>query len=73
MGILKYLMESIDEGYNKDMVFVPLSINYDRILEESAYSSEIKGKEKTSESTSAFYEKQETLKKAVWESVFNIQ
>ncbi|MBN1533878.1 MAG: 1-acyl-sn-glycerol-3-phosphate acyltransferase [Spirochaetes bacterium] len=63
MGILKYLIESIDEGYNRDMVFVPLSINYDRILEETSYLGEIKGKEKKKESTSAFVQSRKLLRR----------
>ncbi len=54
MGMLKYLIESVDEGYNKDLVFVPMSVNYDRILEENSYKKELKGSEKKKESTSGF-------------------
>jgi len=54
MGMLKYLIEAIDEGYNKDLVFVPITVNYDRILEENSYLKELKGKEKSKESTSGF-------------------
>ncbi len=63
MGILKYLIESIDEGYNKDMVFVPLTINYDRILEETSYLGEVKGKEKKAESTIAFVKSRKLLRR----------
>jgi len=63
MGILKYLIESIEEGYNRDMVFVPLTINYDRILEETSYVGEIKGKEKKAETTSAFMKSRKLLKR----------
>jgi glycerol-3-phosphate O-acyltransferase len=51
MGIMKYLLDSVDEGYAKDLMIIPISINYDRILEESSYHHEIKGKSKKSEST----------------------
>ncbi|MCX8123033.1 MAG: 1-acyl-sn-glycerol-3-phosphate acyltransferase [Spirochaetes bacterium] len=50
LGFLSYITEAIDEGYNTDLVFVPISINYDRILEESSYVQELKGKEKEKES-----------------------
>ncbi|MCU0848600.1 MAG: 1-acyl-sn-glycerol-3-phosphate acyltransferase [Spirochaetes bacterium] len=63
MGILKYLMDAIEEGYNKDMVFVPVSINYDRILEESSYHMELKGKEKKKESTAEFVKSKNLLKR----------
>ncbi|MDR3237870.1 MAG: 1-acyl-sn-glycerol-3-phosphate acyltransferase, partial [Spirochaetia bacterium] len=54
LGILKYLVESVDEGYSDDLMFVPATINYDRVLEENSYSSELKGKEKKKESTVTF-------------------
>ena len=50
LGFLSYITEAIEEGYNTDAVFVPISINYDRILEESSYVQELKGKEKEKES-----------------------
>jgi len=63
MGILKYLIESVEEGYNRDMVFVPLTINYDRIMEESSYHDELRGKKKNSESTSGFMKSRRFLKR----------
>ena len=63
MGMLKYLIEAIDEGYNKDLVFAPLTVNYDRILEENSYLKELKGKEKTKESTSGFIKSRKLIKR----------
>ena len=63
LGMLKYLIESIDEGYNKDLVFVPITVNYDRILEEGSYQKELKGKEKTAESTSSFIKSRKLIKR----------
>lgn len=63
MGILKYLIDAIEEGYNKDMMFVPITISYDRILEESSYHMELKGKEKEKESTSNFVKSSSLLKR----------
>ena len=40
MGIINYLVEAIDENYNKDLIFLPISINYDRVPEESSYIKE---------------------------------
>ncbi len=62
-GFLNYLIEAIEEGYNKDLVFVPVSINYDRILEESSYVQELKGKEKEKESVMAILESRKLLKR----------
>jgi glycerol-3-phosphate O-acyltransferase len=63
MGILSYLIDAIEEGYNKDMIFVPITITYDRILEESSYHMELKGKEKETETTSAFVKSRKLLRR----------
>lgn len=63
MGILSYLLDAVDEGYNSDMIFVPITITYDRILEESSYHMELKGKEKETETTSAFVKSRKLLKR----------
>jgi len=63
VGMLKYLIDAVDEGYNKDLVFVPTTINYDRILEESSYTKELKGKKKEAESTSGFVKSRKLLKR----------
>ncbi|MBN1501647.1 MAG: 1-acyl-sn-glycerol-3-phosphate acyltransferase [Spirochaetes bacterium] len=49
-GITNYLIEAVDEGYSEDLFFVPISINYDRVLEENSYVKELKGKDKKKES-----------------------
>lgn len=56
LGFLSYLIEAIDEGYNKDLIFVPIAVNYDRILEEKSYAQELKGREKQAESVSSMME-----------------
>ncbi|HNR86791.1 MAG TPA: 1-acyl-sn-glycerol-3-phosphate acyltransferase [Spirochaetota bacterium] len=63
LGFLHFLIEAVQEGYNKDMVFVPISINYDRILEETSYLEELRGKEKVAESTSSFLEGRKLLRR----------
>ena len=73
LGILKYLVESVDEGYSNDLIFVPATINYDRVLEENSYSSELKGKEKKKENTAGFAKSSTSLLKRKYGSVrFNI-
>ncbi len=49
-GFLSILLKAYEEGYSNDLVFVPASISYDRILEEKSYLKELGGKEKESES-----------------------
>ncbi len=63
MGILKYLTDAIEEGYNRDLMFVPITISYDRILEESSYHMELKGNEKEKESTSNFVKSGKLLRR----------
>lgn len=61
LGFLHYLVSAIDENYNKDLVFVPISIGYDRVLEESSYVAEVKGKEKKKETMGAVVKSSKVL------------
>jgi glycerol-3-phosphate O-acyltransferase len=63
LGFLSYLTEAIQEGYHRELQFVPIAINYDRILEEQSYAKELKGKEKESESAVAMLESRKLLKR----------
>ena len=49
-GFVSILLHAHKEGYCKDLVFVPASIVYDRILEEKSYIKEIEGGSKERES-----------------------
>jgi glycerol-3-phosphate O-acyltransferase len=49
IGFLSILLQAQQEGYCKDLVFVPASISYDRILEEKSFLSELGGGKKESE------------------------
>ena len=42
-GFLAILIDAYNEGYCDDMIFVPTSICYDRIIEEKSYLNEITG------------------------------
>ena len=50
LGMLKYLIEAVNEGYSDDMMLLPVGINYDRVLEEKSFQGELHGKSKKSES-----------------------
>ncbi len=63
MGIVKYLIESVDEGYGKDLIIVPITVNYDRIMEETSYKKELRGREKTKESASSFLKSRKLIRK----------
>jgi glycerol-3-phosphate O-acyltransferase len=49
IGFLSILIKAFQEGYAKDLIFVPASISYDRILEEKSYLKEVGGGEKEKE------------------------
>jgi glycerol-3-phosphate O-acyltransferase len=49
LGFLSILLNAQAEGYAKDLIFVPASITYDRILEEKSYLKEVGGDSKKQE------------------------
>lgn len=53
MGILSMIIQSYLEGNIKDIYFVPVSVNYERTLEEKSYQNEMKGGDKKKESISS--------------------
>jgi len=48
-GFLSILLNAYEEGYCNDLIFVPASIIYDRIIEEGSYRKELGGGKKESE------------------------
>lgn len=63
MGFLSILVEAHKQGYCDDLVFVPASISYDRIIEEKAYLSELGGDQKKQESIGQIFQARRFLKK----------
>jgi glycerol-3-phosphate O-acyltransferase len=49
LGLLSILLNAYKNGVCEDMIFVPIFIGYDRVLEETSYLHEIEGKQKQSE------------------------
>lgn len=49
LGFLSMLIESFKNGACEDMIFVPIYIGYDRVLEESSYINELTGGQKEPE------------------------
>src|SRR5712692_4034110 len=41
LGILDYMVRSFDPGSERDIVFVPVGINYDRVFEDRSFLSEL--------------------------------
>ena len=49
LGFLSMLLDAYRNGACEDMIFVPIYISYDRVLEESAYIHELEGGQKNPE------------------------
>lgn len=49
LGFLSILLEAYKKGACKDMIFVPIFIGYDRVIEESSYLDELEGGQKEQE------------------------
>ncbi|NLA75464.1 MAG: hypothetical protein GX846_08370 [Deltaproteobacteria bacterium] len=48
-GFLYIIMEAYEQGYCNDLIFVPTSVLYDRVVEEGSYLKELGGAQKESE------------------------
>ncbi len=63
MGLLSTLIRSYEQGACEDLIFVPIFIGYDRVLEESAYLNELEGGAKEPENLSQVIRARRFLKK----------
>lgn len=63
LGLLSILLNAYKSGACRDMIFVPVFIGYDRVLEESAYLHELEGGQKKPESLSQVIKARKFLKK----------
>jgi len=63
IGFLSILLEAYKEGYCDDLMFVPGSISYDRILEEKSYERELSGQEKKKEGFRQMVQARQFLKR----------
>lgn len=62
-GVLRMIIEAFREEDLKDVYFVPTSISYERVLEESAYLKETKGMKKRKETWTDLFRLPRFLKK----------
>jgi glycerol-3-phosphate O-acyltransferase len=62
-GFLSILLQAHQEGFCKDLIFVPTSITYDRIIEEDSYIKELGGGTKKGESLKQILRARRYLKK----------
>lgn len=63
LGMLSILIDAYKNGACDDLIFVPIFIGYDRVLEESAYLHELEGGQKQPESFSQMIGARKFLKK----------
>ena len=63
LGMLSILIEAYKNGACEDLIFVPVFVGYDRVLEESAYLHELEGGKKNPESFSRMINARKFLKK----------
>ena len=49
-GVLKFITDSYFDGKVEEITFVPININYSRILEDGSFPGELTGNPKTGES-----------------------
>ncbi len=62
-GFLSILLQAHQTGFSKDLIFVPTSIIYDRIIEEDSYIHELGGGTKKRESFRQILQARQYLKK----------
>ncbi len=63
LGLLSMLLNAYNRGICSDLIFVPIYLGYDRIIEESAYLSEIEGGQKDPENMMQVIKARKLLKK----------
>ena len=63
LGLLSILLNAYRNGACEDLIFSPIFIGYDRVLEESSYLYEIEGKEKQPENFRQVIKARKFLKK----------
>ncbi len=64
LGLLAILIQAVEDGFCEDLVFVPTSICYDRILEEESYLKEISGGAKVDENIGQLVQARRFLKRS---------
>ncbi|MFZ5568919.1 MAG: 1-acyl-sn-glycerol-3-phosphate acyltransferase [Thermodesulfobacteriota bacterium] len=63
LGLLSIIVESYLKGACDDILFVPIFIGYDRVIEEKSYLHEVEGGQKEPESLKQVIKARKTLKK----------
>ena len=64
VGLLTFLLQTVEEGAVDDLTFVPTFIGYDQIPEENTYLRELAGRDKQKESLFSIIRAREILKES---------
>lgn len=61
-GILSWLFQSFQEGAGEDLQFIPISIDYEKLVESKSYVRELSGAEKKKEDVAALLKARKVLR-----------
>jgi glycerol-3-phosphate O-acyltransferase len=64
LGLLSMIVESFMSGHLKDVHFVPISIDYERVIEQKSYLEEVEGGKKRKEKFTDLFRLPKFLKKS---------
>lgn len=60
-GMLKELFDAVRDGVRNDLMFCPVSISYEKIIEEGSYTRELTGAEKSAENVGSMIKASKAL------------
>jgi len=63
LGMVNWNVDAFLESSRRDLFFVPIAINYERLVEESGMVDELEGGKKTDESTLALFRSRKVLQR----------
>jgi len=71
MGLLGVLFEAYRKGIRKDILFIPVSISYEQVIEDQEFGSENTGRSKTKENLFSLFHALDIFKKKYGEVIIN--
>jgi glycerol-3-phosphate O-acyltransferase len=71
MGLLSVLFEAYRKGIRKDILFIPVSISYEQVIEDQEFGTENTGRSKTKENLVSLFHALDIFKKKYGEVIIN--
>lgn len=71
VGLLSIFVDAFNKGYKDDIAFVPVSITYENVIEDSVYGQENTGRAKTKESLLGLFRAGSIFRKRYGDVVIN--